>query len=293
MRRALLVGLPRSGTTWMAEILGSHPSVTLVNEPDNVGARPMAAWAKAGLGRVPSLAVDDAASRYETLLAVAFRGRIPARGRRLRVAHRLRRPSLAGPIPGTIGPNDVVLVKSVGAYLALEWVAARFEPRTIVVWRHPLNVVASWLERGWQSLERPALVARFSGSAVWPPPSDPLLALAWEVCASTVALLESAGRVGALVLGHEASAVDPAGSGRSALVHLGLGWHDDVAASITGHSSPGTGYSTQRIATEEPARWRARLDPPTVDGIRAVVRAFEDACPVAAATWPSSPAVDR
>ena len=38
--RAMLIGSPRSGTTWLAKIVDSHPSVLYRHEPDTVSARP-------------------------------------------------------------------------------------------------------------------------------------------------------------------------------------------------------------------------------------------------------------
>ena len=54
-RRILLAGAPRSGTTWVANVLASAPSASVAVEPDNEKTSLLAfAW-KDGLPRFPVL----------------------------------------------------------------------------------------------------------------------------------------------------------------------------------------------------------------------------------------------
>ena len=93
-------------------------------------------------------------------------------------------------------------------------------------WRHPLNVVASWLDIGWRGADfvgsRHAVRERFEGTELWPPPADPIEGLAWSAGAATVVLLESAARTGALVRAHEDNALDPGTAVAAMLEYLGL-----------------------------------------------------------------------
>src|SRR6202035_122847 len=50
-RPLLLVGMPRSGTTWTMRVLASDPSLLAVMEPDNEVRSAPAIWAKRGSGR--------------------------------------------------------------------------------------------------------------------------------------------------------------------------------------------------------------------------------------------------
>jgi hypothetical protein len=63
----LVVGIPRSGTTWLARTIASHPLVRYVHEPDNHHHAPFATKAKRGLGAFPDLPVDARHRRFEEL----------------------------------------------------------------------------------------------------------------------------------------------------------------------------------------------------------------------------------
>lgn len=294
-RRGLVVGVARSGTTWISQILAAHPDVTLVHEPDNEHVSPMASWGTARFGRAPSLRKGDEAPEYAALFRTAFRGRIPVRGRRLRLASKLRVPAVAGLVPRAVKGDGLILVKSVGAYLSLEWMIEQFSPSTIVLWRHPLNVLASWLEIGWRDADfatgLPAIRERFEQTALWPPPANDVMGLAWSVCASMSVLLESAVRTPALIRGHEQNALQPREAVASMLDHLGLVWAPEIDEAIALRDAPGSGWVTERLAADEPLRWRDRLKNESVTDLRALIDRFQDESPVAAEAWTTSPAV--
>src|SRR3989442_4909 len=96
--------------------------------------------------------------------------------------------------PAPADGADRVMVKAVHAPLALEWIWARLGPRIVVVLRHPLNVIASWLELGWGgcALEtNPWVRERFVDRWNLPmldPDASRLQRLAWEAGLFTSAL---------------------------------------------------------------------------------------------------------
>lgn len=178
--RVLVIGLPRSGTTWVGHILGHAEDTTFLNEPDNHLSIPYALLAKRGLrgGFHPALRPDERAPAYERV----WRSALPSRPgedaaygaiERLRRAVSLRllasasqqqkwaafgptRPALrllaaerlAVPErPQSTAPN--LVVKSVYATLSVEWIVARFPVHVVVVRRAPLNILSSWAEIGW------------------------------------------------------------------------------------------------------------------------------------------------
>ena len=53
--RVLVAGLPRSGTTWVGEVLGRTAGARYLHEPDNHLLRPEAWWAKRRLGPYPEV----------------------------------------------------------------------------------------------------------------------------------------------------------------------------------------------------------------------------------------------
>src|SRR5207237_10167784 len=77
--RVLVAGLPRSGTTWVGEVLGRTAGARYLHEPDNHLLRPEAWSAKRRLGPYPELrpggdVVSGEVGGYERLWARAFAG---------------------------------------------------------------------------------------------------------------------------------------------------------------------------------------------------------------------------
>ncbi|MEY2447900.1 MAG: hypothetical protein QOH79_1376 [Acidimicrobiaceae bacterium] len=309
--RVALLGLPRCGTTWSANLLSAHPAVSLVNEPDN-RTFDVLGWLGTGrLGVVPCLSPGDRASEYRTMWRIAFAGGWPEAGtlgratRALRrtatndaVPHRLRVAALlaAGRLAAQRRPaGPLVLVKSVRAEFAVDWLVREFDPAVLVVWRHPLNVVSSWIQKDWQGShlnDLPPVRDRFSGTGAWPPPSGGAAAAAWTICANLTILLESVERLpGALVVNHERNTQDPENAAATILSWLGLDWHEAVQEFIAENDRPGEGWDIQRRMAEEPTRWRARLSPEDAREVLAVVERFQSESAVAAAAWPACPAV--
>src|SRR5207247_10141666 len=121
----------------------------------------------------------------------------------------------------------------VRACVAVEWIAARFGPRGVVLWRSPLNLVASHLDRGWTGTglrKRAVAKNRFSSTSVWPPTDGSRAeSLAWDVCARLTLLLEAAERhPDWLVVRHESLCADPARGYRSVVESLGLPWSETI-----------------------------------------------------------------
>jgi len=71
----LIVGLPRSGTTWVGEVLSSARATTYISEPDNEKLSPLAWLCKGSLHRFPYLTHADSAPGYEEFWATALAGR--------------------------------------------------------------------------------------------------------------------------------------------------------------------------------------------------------------------------
>jgi hypothetical protein len=181
VKRVLVVGVPRSGTTWVAHVLGQTSEAAFLDEPDNHLAFPFALRAKRRLrgGFHPALAPDEPAAEYELLWrraldvgdgrAGAYRAwerlRRTASTRLLRSASQaqkwaafdetVRLPLRLRAAEELAIPErperrlDNLIVKSVYASLSLEWITARFPVQTVIVLRAPLNVLSSWARIGW------------------------------------------------------------------------------------------------------------------------------------------------
>ncbi|MGH9037822.1 MAG: sulfotransferase [Acidimicrobiia bacterium] len=301
----LLVGTPRSGSTWVGEVLSHTDDVCAVVEPDNETQHPFAVRAKAALGRWPVLDRGDAAAGdYGMLWDLAFAGvthrRTPswaaaklllkgASREELRNAFspnghfssRLRMVSALARPPARPTERATVLVKSVHAPLALEWIASRCRPRVLLVQRHPLNVIASWGQLGWGGLriDRHPLVQERYVRPLGITPLDPgcshLAAVTWQIALLTVALQSAAARHPEWhVVSHEDLCADPEDGFARLCTTLGLDWGDGGRRFLAASNRPGTGTTTFRVAADQPERWRHRLDDSQVREVRKVLDGF-------------------
>jgi hypothetical protein len=301
MTRLLVAGVPRSGTTWIGQALGHSEGAAYVNEPDG-DHDPFAFRARLGHGAPPALAPGDTDADLERLWQGAFAGGRYAGSPRDRLARALfaRTPiaarwdawldgkvtlplraaaALAVPRVAAPGARHVV-VKSVRAPLALEWVVDRFQPRVLVVERHPLNVLASWVELDFLRDPREAAAVAGEARRRWdvaaPGRAEPQLvqqAFYFGVLAS--AIRDAVGRHPEwTVVTHEFLCVDSEARFAALAAELGLEWGDAARAFLRESDAEGRGYATRRSTAAQPDRWRERLDRDQVATIRATLARF-------------------
>lgn len=302
MHRVLVLGAPRTGTTWIGEALGHADDAVYVHEPDGVD-EPFAFRAKLGLAHHPVLEPGDEAPDYARLWAGAFAGGRPAgtwgdrlarrwfprvgpaerrRARsgqgtsaRLRVVCACARP--LGPAAGV----GAVVVKSVHANLAAGWIAERFAPRVVVTHRNPLNVMASWLELGFPATapsghDAVVAVARRRWGLELPSHDAPPLRRDAAYLGVLLCALheELARRPEWEVVSHEAACGDPVVALRDLAGRLGLAWGARAEEFVVASDRAGSGYATQRVSRDLPDKWRAALTTDQVATIRTVLDEF-------------------
>jgi hypothetical protein len=287
MASILVVGPPRSGTTWIAQALASAAGTRYVHEPDGDNDA-FALRAKRGRPRHVPLTGDDDAPDYEQLWRAALAGGVPSRRPPARLARYLFETSttdarrevrrggrpgarlktvlrLAKPLDAPHAPPLLVVAKSVNACLAVEWIAARLGPRVLIVDRQPLNVLASWDELGigLDPVEYEHLRAYAATTlAVELPPAD---ASRIERQAGFLGVLTAAQRAAAnrhpdwVRVEHEAVIEDPLAQFERLCTALDAPFDDATAAFLDAANRPGTGYDTKRIAADLRERWRQRL----------------------------------
>ena len=168
-RPILIVGAPRSGTTWVGRVLGLTEGVFYVHEPDNEGLDPRALRAKRNVGRFPVLSGNDEAPEYLALWReVLDCGPPDSRSYRWRAARKLlrgakqrgelegafrrasREDSLRLKMAGLFAVHGAPLhtsarpvVKSIYAPLAAGWIDDHLHPIVLAVFREPLNTMSS------------------------------------------------------------------------------------------------------------------------------------------------------
>ena len=289
MDRVLVLGVPRGGTTWVAEAMAHCRGAVYVHEPDGVH-EPFAFHARRAdhLEHYSILHAGDRAPEYERLWDGVFAGgrrpgsirdvvsrrayrrvtseqknRARAGGRAplsLMIADRFAVPRQADPAHGT------VVAKSVNAALAAEWLFDRWHPRVLVVRRDVRNVLASWLAIGFGGPRQPVLAGMVDEArqrwGVTLPVSDDAHERAAVACTVMMLALYEGVRDHDewRVVDHEAACLDPVARLRDAAISIGLEWTSAAEEFVVESDRPGTGYSTQRVAGDLPDRWKSRLD---------------------------------
>ncbi len=180
----LVVGPPRSGTTWIGTVLAAAPGTDYVFEPDNEKLSIVALRLKQRLHRYPYLRVGVDQPDYRRLWELALYGRNPHLWP-FRVLNRVGRPAedrieanihhrcsseiydselgerrATALNPWTSGLADLMssllaqtrpsagvrrIVKSVHSVLALFWLRSVFRPKVVLVLRHPFSIATSYL----------------------------------------------------------------------------------------------------------------------------------------------------
>lgn len=314
MTRVLIAGIPRSGTSWIGRTLGKAEDTLYLHEPDSESVHPFAVRAKQELGRYPALAGADRARDYELLWRSAFGleshnassvGRF-VRKARARFVMRLLKATPKDELDrviasaGTYRPFNItvaaalavprrpqrafdnIVVKSVHSPLALDWIVERCHPRVLVVFRHPLNTIASWLALSLPDQDRgldrnPIVVERVLEWGVSLPDErwSPLARAAWHYGVLTCALQASADRhPDWVVVSHDHLCTNPAVFFPQVAAGLELPWGTDAENFLNESNRPGERYKTYRVASELPERWRERLSDAQVEEIRRVLMEF-------------------
>jgi hypothetical protein len=308
--RILLAGPPRSGTTWVANVLAAAPAVRIALEPDNEKTS-LLAWAwKNGLPRFPALGPGDPAPDFERLWRSAFGGRFGpflsrswltrALMRRGRSAERrIAAKAAPGPRPRSVAPptvpalppsdpTEVRIVKTVHSVMCLGWVCDVSRPHHVVlVDRHPLAVIDSW-----RRLSMPDGVRLWRAGLDWLEAvgavpenlalDDALVRMALQLGLMTRCIDDFGDRHGVIRVAHEALCLDPEVRFADLCARLGLRWTAAGEQTLAAGNREGGGYRPVRVARREVGKWQGRFTVAELDRVGAVLSAFGLDLPAAA-----------
>jgi len=304
--RVLVVGAARSGTTWVAELLGRTTDASYVHEPDNFDWVPFAGRARARLGLLPNIEVgQDPPPAYARLWDQAFASRRPSllnrvavrayasipgdekyaalapdgsRSLRLGLTTRLARPAAAD------AEHAHHVVKSVSVPLALEWLVARFDPDVVMVRRHPLDVLASrvgfgtmFLQNALSYLDDRAVATRLErwGSPPRPSDGDRFAHFVW-LAGFTISAYDEVAEAHPefQVVDHERLCADPVPEFRRLVGAAGLEWSEDCEEYLQSSNTPGSGFETKRVLGAQSGTWHTRLSPEQLETARHILSQF-------------------
>lgn len=209
MNRILLVGVARSGTTWVSTILSKCEDTHFINEPDDERRFTKAAEVKRSLTRYPNIAPGD-----DSVVGQANVSRYAAMWRSV--------------WDNVIGDN--LLVKSVFVPFCIEWLVDRFRVNHVVWIKRDLpNVVASWYE--YSHVKHPQV-----------PKKSLLRRLAWQAAQHHTAYGRLAGQNFYTAVVDHRSLVNDAEQGFKSLAGaLGLKWGHEAMEQLSDLNTAGVG----------------------------------------------------
>ena len=269
-----MVGLPRSGTTWIAKVLGATAGTSYFHEPFNDHNVPQSAPFT-----MRYLRASDNDPQFAAYCRKCFAGR-------------QRHPSVKPHgqkwwqhIPGFTR----VLIKDVHSALALDWISRHIAPRIVILMRSPLAVADSWLRVfgrdrddgriSTRLLGQPALVADYLRpfeSHIRSATDTPARAgVYWGACYH-VLLSQQRAHPGWIVVRHEDFCDDPAGQFHQLCDRLGLRWTQRAEELLVQSNSEDSGhpYVPKRILANEKDKWRKTLTPEQQEAVVRAVRPF-------------------
>jgi hypothetical protein len=253
MGRVLVLGPPRSGSTWVAEAIAASAQVRYIHEPDSPDSQRAAIPSVIAHGLYPFIDPADTAPAYRELWD----------------------PLLDASQPGVI--------KSVFACLSVDWLAARYHPRVVLVQRNPLNIIASWMSLGYAPDLTisygftPRLVDGLLRPLGLPDPPDTgaIARTAWWIALLYAALDRGqAAHSGYLAFDHDRACLDPSARFGELLAEAGIERSRHLDEYLDTKDRPGAGHETSRVTSAQPDNWRRRLSQSDVDQAARVLDGF-------------------
>ncbi len=288
-RPIVIVGVPRSGTTWTLRTLGTSPGVRKAFEPDNEEWHAAAIHGKHHLGRYPVLDRGERDRAYHHLWEWILEGAHESARSRLallmlspgRMERRFdAKTDLVTWVAGEVARDPLptsplrhraperVVAKSIHAQLSLSWLTDEFDVDVLVMLRHPANVLSSWLGMNLKDSRSSVLESRpdvrshyLDRWGVPLPGDDRVEQLSWRIALLTAALEEAVDRDPRLhVRTHETLCTDPGAQFRGLFTELQLDWSPATEEFLRDHDTPGEGFTLFRTAADLPEVWQTRLD---------------------------------
>jgi len=268
----LVVSLPRSGSSWVGETLGSSKSALYLREPIT-----QSYMAEGGKYTVVDLDPHSPLPGYQYFAHLAFSG-LPAFPRTVVIFP--NRWSLFA------RRNKRLVIKEVNP-LACQWLLQTYRPRVIFLVRHPAAVARSWNQLGWITSKDELLFA--TGRLLKGPLSR------WrETIMSASSFWEMQGALQGAVLRqaldclaayedfktirYEDLCTSPIKIFQDLFHFSGLTWDRDVEelilAKISGENSAAP-YSTTRNSKTMPDAWKEKFAAADLDSLRQYFCAFE------------------
>lgn len=293
-KKIFIVGIPRSGTTWLASVLSQARTYKYIHEPDNERHTYTAFYYKRGLERFPYFSQFEESSSYSKLFEKAFFGNHINMGsdynellfrlgslNKAKIENWLQR-DLKNPLkncpeyklypflPKSVHKNEENrIIKSVHAGLSISYILQQFKIPTLIILRHPASVISSYLRMGNPDIDRKLYLNEklIEDHFNFNFPDIKKFTSSLNYAGLQVAILYSliykatkAHKHIKLVF-HEDICKSPVDSFKSIYKDLNIEWSEDVQKYILDNNQAGSGYETKRIAKNNINTWKNELNP--------------------------------
>lgn len=172
--------------------------------------------------------------------------------------------------------KGIPLIKSVHSILALPYLQSFFDMKTVLILRHPANIVSSHLRLDNQDIYRnifcqDALVQDYLQPYIDEIKSlqDPLEKAGSQVAAFYHVLAQQLqNHPEWIVVNHEQFCREPLKEFHDLYNRLGLKWSEEVEEKISEMNRDGEGYTPARVAERQINKWKRELEPEQVKKIQ-------------------------
>ncbi len=271
-RPIYVVGLPRSGTTWVASVLNTAKGIKYFHEPFNYKTVPNAAS-----HFMEYLRATNDNPKFARHWHDALSGRTKG--------HHVNKRLLWPYKRFRWWPGRVV-IKDINTCMALAWTYQHIRPHIIIVMRHPCGVASSWFRMNWteiRGIQRLLNQSRLMEDYL--NPFEYLLKGAqdfWQKIGAYwgavyyVMLQQQQKQPHWIVIQHEKLCRDSIGQYRKLFSELNLSWTAEtdnmLNTSTKRHSN--LPYVPERISSQEPDKWKAEMNHWQIEYVREFVKPF-------------------
>jgi hypothetical protein len=168
-----------------------------------------------------------------------------------------------------------LIAKSVHAPLCIDWITNRFAFDVLVVLRNPYSIFASRMRMDmpdrFRNLTTQKTIRKDYGSYTQRagPGQSEIGRTAFQIALMMKILsAQVENHPEYHVLSHDRLCIDPHSRYRAVLQELGIPWSERVANTVEGFEAHGEGYSTRRLARNQPSRWRQELSVEEIETVK-------------------------
>jgi hypothetical protein len=296
----LIAGIPRSGTTWLSNVLVSGGKFGLVHEPDNERHTYSAYYYKRNLRRFPFLRANDKNQNYYNLFYNAinrpfsnlhsFSNKVLfklANFDKLEVEKSLQENSVNNPdlfkevmwlypfLPKNVKKQPRI-IKSVHCVFSLEYILNNFKLKPVVIIRHPAAVISSYLKMNNPDMDRRIYknkklmnhlfqIDKFDVSNLKTKEAKAGLQVAIFYKFISQFLIK---KNEIPLVKHEDLCLDPLTEFKNLFKKLNLNFNQNVIDFIVENNVEGTGYDIKRSSNQAMNAWKSDLNQSQIDEIK-------------------------